>query len=62
MDNLGFVILRHVISEETNEYWNECVKRINYFYPLRSIVIIDDNSKKEYFLDLNKNNDERANP
>jgi hypothetical protein len=52
MDNLGFVILRHVISEETNKYWNECVKRINYFYPLRSIVIIDDNSKKEYIKDL----------
>lgn len=52
MDNLGFVVLRHVISEETNEYWNECVKRINYFYPLRTIVIIDDNSKKEFIKDL----------
>jgi hypothetical protein len=52
MDILGFVILRHVISEETNEYWNECVKRINYFYPLRSVVIIDDNSKKDYVKDL----------
>ena len=52
MDNYGFVILRHVINEETNKYWNECVKRINYFYPLRSIVIIDDNSKKEYVKEL----------
>ena len=52
MDNIGFVVLRHVTNIETNEYWNECIKRINYFYPLRNIVIIDDNSKKEFIKDL----------
>jgi hypothetical protein len=54
MDTYGFVVLRYVINEETNEYWNECVKRLNYFYPYRQIVIIDDNSKKEYVKELYK--------
>ena len=52
MDNYGFVVLRHVTNEETNNYWNECIKRINYFYPLRQIVIIDDNSNQEYVKSL----------
>lgn len=44
MNNYGFIITRHVISEKTNEYWNYCVKCIRTFYPFRKIVIIDDNS------------------
>lgn len=40
----GFIITRHVISHETNAYWNQCVKLIRTHYPLRKIIIIDDNS------------------
>ena len=44
----GFIILRHVNSEKTNEYWNQSVKLIKTFYPNNQIVIIDDNSNLEY--------------
>ena len=48
MSNYGFILTRHVNSEQTNKYWNQCVKLIRTFYPLRKIVIIDDNSNKEF--------------
>lgn len=44
----GFIITRHVNSEQTNNYWNQCVKLIRRFYPLKKIVIIDDNSNQEF--------------
>lgn len=43
----GFIITRHVNSHKTNYYWNQCVKLINHFYPLKQIIIIDDNSNQE---------------
>lgn len=46
--SFGFIITRHVNSEITNNYWNECIKCIRRFYPLRKIVVIDDNSKQEF--------------
>lgn len=48
MSNYGFIITRHVNSEKTNKYWNHAVKLIRTFYPLRKIIIIDDNSKQEF--------------
>jgi len=49
MDNTyGFIITRHVNSEKTNKYWNNCVRCIRMFYPYRKIVIIDDNSNTEF--------------
>ena len=48
MSNYGFIITRHVNSEQTNKYWNQCVKLIKTFYPLRKIIVIDDNSKPEF--------------
>jgi len=48
MSNYGFIITRHVNSEKTNRYWNQCVKLIRTYYPLRQIVIIDDNSDKQF--------------
>lgn len=48
MSNYGFIITRHVNSELTNKYWNQCVKLIRTFYPLRQIVIIDDNSNQKF--------------
>jgi len=46
--NYGFIITRHVNSEKTNKYWNQCVKLIRIFYPFRKIVIIDDNSNPNF--------------
>jgi len=43
----GFIITRHVNSEQTNCYWNKSVKLIRRFYPQRLIVIIDDNSNSD---------------
>ena len=47
MSDYGFILTRHVNSEQTNKYWNRCVKLIRVFYPLRKIVIIDDNSNQK---------------
>jgi len=47
-EKFGFIMTRHVISEETNKYWNTAVKLLRTFYPLNKIVIIDDNSNKQY--------------
>ena len=44
----GFILTRHVTSEKTNKYWNRCVKQLIQLYPLRKIVIIDDNSNETY--------------
>lgn len=43
----GFIIIRHVNSEETNEYWKECYRCIRKFYS-EPIVIIDDNSNPNF--------------
>lgn len=47
-DLYGFIITRHVNSEVTNHYWNHSVKLLRTLYPLRKIVIIDDNSNYNY--------------
>lgn len=44
----GFIITRHVNSEKTNYYWNECLIRIRTYYPNKEIVIIDDNSNEDF--------------
>ena len=57
MDDFGFIITRHVNSEKTNKYWNNCVKCIKRLYPLKKIIIIDDNSNYNYVKsDFNYNN------
>jgi hypothetical protein len=48
MDDFGFIIIRHVNSEKTNKYWNHNVKLLRTLYPLKKIVIIDDNSNYDY--------------
>jgi hypothetical protein len=48
MDSFGFIIIRHVNSEITNKYWNHNVKLLRSLYPLRKIVIIDDNSNYDF--------------
>lgn len=44
----GFIITRHVNSEKTNKYWNNCVILLRNFYPTKNIIIIDDNSNYEF--------------
>ena len=46
--SVGFIITRHVNSENTNKYWNHSVKLIQRLYPERKIVIIDDNSNQDF--------------
>jgi len=46
MQKCGFIMTRHVNSEQTNKYWNQSVKLINMYYPFAKIVIIDDNSNQ----------------
>ena len=48
MDKFGFIILRHVDSAKTNEYWQECYHCIRNVYPDTKIVIIDDDSNREF--------------
>lgn len=49
--NVGFIILRHVDSENTNKYWIRSYKSIRDFYPDNMILIIDDNSDYSYVTD-----------
>ena len=44
----GFIITRHVNSEQTNKYWNHNIKLLRTHYPLKKIVIIDDNSNYSF--------------
>ena len=48
MNNFGFIITRHVNSENTNRYWNRYIKLLRIFYPTKKIVIIDDNSDTNF--------------
>jgi hypothetical protein len=48
MSSFGFIITRHVNSEKTNRYWNHSVKLLRSIYPNNKIVIIDDNSNKDF--------------
>ena len=47
-DTFGFIILRHVNNDLTNQYWILCYECIRKFYPENSIMIIDDDSNYEY--------------
>jgi hypothetical protein len=48
MEKVGFIILRHVTNETTNKYWILCYDNIRKYYPENLIMIIDDNSSKEF--------------
>lgn len=45
---LGFILSRHVNSEQTNNYWKECINQIRKFYPTNEIIVVDDNSNYEF--------------
>lgn len=48
MNTLGFIILRHVLSKTTNQYWITCYHSIRKYYPENNMLIIDDNSRYEF--------------
>ena len=48
VDNVGFIILRHVNKERTNHYWIHCYDCVRKFYPENKILIIDDNSNYDF--------------
>ncbi len=52
-DKIGFIMLRHVNSPQTNRYWIECYHSIRKFYPENKIMIIDDNSDEKYKTNIN---------
>lgn len=54
--SLGFYILRHVSTLETNDYWIECYKRLREFYPDNEVIIIDDNSNYDSVSEIPLNN------
>lgn len=43
-----FIILRHVNSELTNQYWQLACRRIREYHPEASIYIVDDYSRQEW--------------
>lgn len=49
-DHYGFIILRHVSSAITNEYWKRCYTQIRKFYN-NPILIIDDYSDPQYLVE-----------
>lgn len=48
MEQIGFVIIRHINSEQTNELWQNCYLSIRKFYPENKIMIVDDNSDQKF--------------
>ncbi len=52
-EKLGFVIIRYVNSEKTNEYWKENIRQIRKFYPTNIIMIVDDNSDLNFINNSN---------
>ncbi len=53
MKELGFIILRHVNNETTNNYWILCYDSIRKHYPENKIIIIDDDSDTNFLTDKN---------
>ena len=48
MKQFGFIITRHVDSIKTNKYWNINIKLLRTLYHNAQIIVIDDNSNKEF--------------
>lgn len=54
--SVGFIILRHVNSFQTNKYWIHSYHCIRKNYPDNWIMIIDDNSNDEFVDDIELHN------
>ena len=53
---MGFVILRHVNSVDTNRYWQVCYANIRKHYPDEYVVIVDDNSNSAFVSTIDLHN------
>ena len=51
MKTIGFIMLRHVNNELTNQYWILCYDCIRKYYPENIVLIIDDNSDYQFITD-----------
>lgn len=60
-DNFGFILTRHVTSIATNKYWNNSLLLLRTLYPLKRVIIIDDNSDYTYVSRTNENVDNNNN-
>lgn len=49
---IGFIILRHVVCDKTNNYWINSYNCIRKIYPENLILIIDDNSDYKYITNI----------
>lgn len=47
-ETFGFILLRHVNSAESNQFWKRSYDSIRRWHPTSRIVIIDDNSNPTY--------------
>ena len=59
IENIGFIVLIHVIDKNTNKLWNHCIFQIRQFHNHKIIIIDDNSNEKEVKLDnnlLEKNN------
>ena len=54
--SFGFILLRHVNSVKANLYWQHAHDCIRKFYPETPIIIIDDNSKREFLTEKTYSN------
>ncbi len=51
----GFIILRYVVDQTTNNFWITCYNSIRKFYD-NKIIIIDDHSNKKFLTDIKLTN------
>lgn len=56
MENLGFIMTRHIRDNISSNYWIENYNCIRKYYPDNFIVIIDDNSDSTYISTINMTN------
>lgn len=45
---VGFIMLRHVNNHATDLYWKQCYRSIRKWYPDVPIMIVDDNSHRDF--------------
>lgn len=48
--SLGFIIVRHVNSPTTNQYWIEAYRCIRKLYPTHWVLIVDDHSIQSFIV------------
>ena len=48
MKDFGFIILRCVLHPDQDTFWFNCYNTIRKYYNDISIIIIDDNSTKDF--------------